>query len=139
MAITAGITHRRVSQAGLLHQPGPREEPLPRPVLPAELLPRPGHQAGPPRRPVLPAELLHQPGRRAEPLLPHALQHRHQHQPDLLLPLPDQIILLHRHPDPWGHLLTEEEPPEAEVIAEAVELPEVAAVVAGDANRLYNC
>ena len=121
--------HRHVLQPELPHRPDPREEPLPQPVRPEGL----------PHRPVLPAELLHQPGHRAAPLLPHALQHRHQHQPELLLPLPDQIILLHLHPDPWGHLLTEEEPPEAEVTAEAVELPEVAAVVAGDANRLYNC
>ena len=85
-------THQPVSQAGLPRRPGPREEPLPRPVLPAELL------------------------------------HRHGHQ--------HQTILLHLRPDRWDHLLTEEEPPEAEVPAE---LPEVAAAVAGDADRLYCC
>ena len=115
--------HQRVLPPELLHRPGPREEPLRRPVLPAELLHQPGRQAGPPRRPVLQPELP------LRPVLPAELQHQPGHQ--------HQTILLHRHPDRWDHLLTEAVPREAEVTAEAAELPEVVAAVAGDADRLY--
>jgi hypothetical protein len=45
----------------------------------------------------------------------HPPRHDQQHQ----------IILLHRHPDQWDHLLME------------VELPEVAAAVAEDDNQMY--
>ena len=134
-AIIIGIMHQHVlqpellpqhdRQAGLLHRHVLQPE-LPRlPVLPAELLHQPDRQAGLLRRPVLQPE----PPRR--PVLPAELLHRHGHQ--------HLTILLHLHPDPWGHLHTEEEHPEAEVTAEAAELPEVAAAVAGDADRLYCC
>ena len=130
MAITAGITHRLVSQAGLLHQPDRQEE----------LRRQPDRLAGLPHRPVLPAGRPHQPGSQAEPLLQHALQHHHRtshrHQPGLL-PHPGQIILPDLHPDRWDHLLTEAVLREAEVTAEAAELPEVVAAVAGDADLLY--
>ena len=117
--------HQRGPQPELLHRPGRQEELLPRHVLQPEL----------PRQPVLPAELLHQPDRQAgllrRPVLPAELLHRQGHQ--------HLTILLHLHPDRWGHLLTEEEHPEAEVTAEAAELPEVAGAVAGDADQLYCC
>lgn len=119
------IMHQRVLPPELLHRPDRQAGLLHRHVLQPGLLHQPGRQAGPQRRPVLPAELLQPPDHQAE------LLHRHGHQ--------HQTILLHLHPDPWGHLPTEEEPPEAEVTAEVAELPEVAAAVAGDADRLYCC